>query len=383
MPARKALGSGEEEMIAEVLEYYRSLDVDPGYQGHFEQRYCQAFCEYQGGGFADAVATGTCAVYVAVAALNLPKGSDVLVSPITDPGTLSAIIMNGLVPRLVDAAPNGFNVGAQQIKERLSPSTSAMVLVHSFGQAANMDEIMPVLREAGIKLVEDCSQSHGARWRGQLVGTFGDIAAFSTMYRKAHITGGCGGVVFTKDEDLYHMALAHADRGKATWKEGFDDRNPNQFLFPALNLHTDEISCAIGLSSLNRLEDVMASRCQFVAQVADRINEVSSVCRAHEYSDGDSPFVYPVWVNSDKVCISKKEFAEALRAEGVGLNPHYEYLVSNWRYLMNYLSDNFKTLNARYALENSFCMYLNENYTENEVIDVVNALTKVEKAFVK
>ena len=97
------------------------------------------------------------------------------------------------------------------------------------------------------------SQSHGARVKGRPIGNFGDIAAFSTMYRKAHMTGGAGGVVFTNDIDLHHRALAMADRGKPSWQPDFDDRNPNQFLFPALNFHTDEISCAIGVSSLQRL----------------------------------------------------------------------------------------------------------------------------------
>lgn len=384
MPARFALGPDEEKMMEEVLSYYRKQGLDPGYQGHFEEQYCADFINYLGQpGYADAVATGTCAVYVAIAALNLPKGSEVLVSPITDPGTLSAIIMNGLVPCLVDSAPNDFNVGSEQIKERITPNTRAMVLVHSFGQAANMDEIMPVIEHAGIKLVEDCSQSHGTKWNGRQVGTFGHIAAYSTMYRKAHITGASGGLVYTRDKELYHQALAHADRGKTPWVDGFDDRNPNQFLFPALNLHTDEISCAIGMSSLKRLNDVMTSRRAFVHAFATQLEQQSEICWPHHYSPGDSPFVFPVWVNSAKISCSKTEFAEAVRAEGIGLNPHYEYLVANWPYLKPYLSDDYDTVNARNALNKSFCLYLNEHYGAQEAKDCVKAILKVSHHYKK
>src|SRR5262249_19512815 len=104
MPPRMAIGHAERAMIDEALAYYADRKVDPGYQGPYEERYCKAFAEALGGGYADAVATGTAAIYVALAALGLRRGSEVLVSPITDPGTLSAIILQGFVPRLVDSA---------------------------------------------------------------------------------------------------------------------------------------------------------------------------------------------------------------------------------------------------------------------------------------
>src|SRR6201982_906207 len=114
MPPRLALGEDERRMVLEVLDYYDERKVDPGYQGAFEKGYTDAFVEMMGGGYADAVATGPAALYVAVAALDLPKGSEVIVSPITDPGTLSAVVLNGLRPRLVDSTPDSYNVGPKQ-----------------------------------------------------------------------------------------------------------------------------------------------------------------------------------------------------------------------------------------------------------------------------
>ena len=94
MPSRKALGKEEEAKIIEAINYYKKRNMDPGYQGVFEEKYCKLFSKKMGGGYADAVATGTAAIFVSLAALNLPKNSEVLVSRITDPGTISAIIMN-------------------------------------------------------------------------------------------------------------------------------------------------------------------------------------------------------------------------------------------------------------------------------------------------
>ncbi len=95
MPVRRAIGVNERAMLLEALDYYDQRGLDPGYEGVFEQRYCKAFADLMGGGYADAVATGTASLFVAVAALGLPAGSEVLVSPVTDPGSISAIIMNG------------------------------------------------------------------------------------------------------------------------------------------------------------------------------------------------------------------------------------------------------------------------------------------------
>jgi len=180
-------------MIAECLAYYRERGEDPGYQGPFEQRYCDDFARFQGGGYADAVATGTVAVYVALAALGLSRGAEVICSPITDPGTLSAIILNGLVPRLADSSPSSFNMGVEEFRARITPEVKGVVIVHSLGRPAEIEAIVACAAVHGIRVVEDCSQAHGARVDGRPVGTFGDIAAFSTMYRKAHITGASEG----------------------------------------------------------------------------------------------------------------------------------------------------------------------------------------------
>lgn len=379
MPSRQALGETELKMIQECLAYYREHNTDPGYQGPFEKMYTDAFVAMMGGGYADAVATGTAALYVAIAALDLPKGSEVLVSPITDPGTLSAVILNGLTPRLMDSKPDSYNIGVKQFVERITPKVIGAVVVHAAGQACEIDKIVAEAQTRGIKVLEDCSQSHGAKVMGRPVGTFGDIAAFSTMYRKTHMTGASGGVVYAKNIDLFRMALAHADRGKPRWHADFDDRNPNTYLFPALNHHTDELSCAIGLASLQRLQDTIVRRQSFVSDFASMLIEESKTCRPCAWSPMDSPFFFPVIVDLEAITCTKIEFAEAIKKEGVDLNAHYQYVVAEWPYLKPYLADNFDTPNARSIRERSFNLYLNERYGEREAIDVVQAILKVER----
>jgi len=383
MPPRVALGDAEAAAIAEVLAYYREKELDPGYDGIFEKRYTDAFVKFMGGGHADAVATGTASLYIAVAALQLPAGSEVVVSPITDPGSLASITLNGLVPRLADSAPGTFNMGVEQFVARITPSVRAVMVVHSMGRAAAIEDIVREAHAREIRVIEDCSQSQGARVKGRPVGNFGDIAAFSTMYRKAHMTGASGGVVFSRDLELFNRALAYADRGKPRWRNDFDDRNPNQFLFPALNLHTDEISCAIGVASLGRLQDTILRRLAFVAEFTGRVKDRATVCTPFGYTPNDSPFVYPVMVDCERITCSKQEFAKAVLAEGIGLNPHYQYLVADWPYLKSYLADDCDTPNARTMRDRSFMLYLNENYGISEASDCTKAIVKVEKRYAR
>ena len=381
MPPRFALGEAEVKMIEEVITFYRGQLLDPGYQGSFEKMYTDAFVAMMGGGYADAVATGTSALFVALAALELPEGSEVLVSPITDPGAISAIILNRLRPRLADSTPGSYNIGAAQFRERITPQTRAAVIVHSLGQACEIEQIVAAARERDIRVVEDCSQAHAATVAGRPVGTFGDIAAFSTMYRKAHITGPSGGVVYSRDLELFRRALAYADRGKPRWRADFDDRNPGTFLFPALNHHSDEISCAIGLASLRRINDTIVRRLAFVADLSGRLSEEAGICRPYGYSPGDSPFVYPILVDVERIACPKVEFALAVQQEGIGLNPHYQYVVADWPWVKRYLADGGDTPNARAVRDRSFVLYLNENYGEREAMDVTAAIVKVEQYY--
>ena len=380
LPRRIAMGDAEVGMLEEAISAYRAGQVDPGYQGIYEKRYTDDFVAHMGGGYADAVATGTASVFIAVAALNLPRGSEVIVSPITDPGTISAIIFNGLRPRLADSRHNDYNMGASQARERLTPDVSAIVVVHSAGQAAEMDLIMDMARDKGIAVVEDCSQAHGATRMGRPVGTFGDIAAFSTMYRKIHITGGSGGVVYSNNLDLYRNALAHADRGKPRWRSDFNDRDPSGYLFPALNWNTDELSCAIGIASLRRLNDTIVRRLAFVSELAALMAEMDTMFSIYNWTPCDSPFIVPIYVDMTRARRSKTEIAKAVRAEGIDLNPHYAYVVSEWKWVLPHLADNFDTPQALDARNRSFCLYLNENYGAEEAADTAAALLKVHRA---
>ncbi len=382
LPGRFAFGDEELAAVQEVFAHYRVKGVDFGYQGHFEELYCKTFVEHLGvGGYADAVATGTGSLFVALAALQLPKGSHVIVSPITDPGTVNAIILNNLTPVLMDSMPGQYNAGPDQLRARVTPQTRAVCIVHSAGKAAPVEEMVAIAHGHGVKVLEDCSQSHGAKWNGQQIGTFGDIAAFSTMYRKNHATGGCGGVVFTRDENLYRLGRAHADRGKPFWKDGYNDKDPKQFLFPALNWNLDELSAAIGIRTIGKLDDVNARRRAFLRALAEELKARGSRCALPPIEEGDAPFFCPVFVDGARVSCPAREFGAAVGAEGISVNPHYDYVVSEWEYVRPHCADSFGTPNAVAVRDASFNLLFNENFSATEARDIATGIIKVEMSF--
>jgi len=381
MPPREAFGKSERRSLENALDHYKKKDLDPGYQGFFEERYCTLFTKFMGGGYADCVATGTAALYTAIAALQLPEGSEIIVSPITDPGTISAIILNRHVPKLADTLPGSYNMGVGELVSRITKKTSAVLVVHAAGKAAPISKIVKEANKRNLPVIEDCSQSHGAVHNGRRIGTFGTVAAFSTMYRKAHATGPTGGVVYSKSKKLYDLFRSYADRGKPYGQKNFDDRNPNQFLFPALNLHLNEISCAIGCSSFSRLKKTIQQRQKFVFALSKAIINSSNCCFPYLFTRNDSPFFFPIFVNHNRIKCKKTDFAKALLYEGIPLNPHYHYVVSDWPWVKKFLADKFIPKNALKTVHDSFNIYLNEHYGSREVRDIMGSIIKVENYF--
>lgn len=384
MPYRRQFGQAELDMVTQVFHDSWQKGVDFGFQDIYERRYTEAFCTLQGGGYADAVSSGSVAIYLAIKALDLPPGSDVIVSPVTDPGCVSAILLQGFKLVIADSEPDSFNAGPEQFEKAITERTQAAVLTHLGGHPVEMDPIRQIASRHGIRLIEDCSQAHGALYQGKRVGRFGHIAAFSTMFSKSHASGGCGGLVYTENEELYWRVRSLADRGKPFHDPNYDPKNPCEFLFPSLNYNLDELSCAIGLSTLSRLEETISRR----LEIAHLINEGLAQCKAvHPCSARPnqlpSLFFHTVQVDIDKLQCSKEEFARAIAAEGISINPHYRYVLAEWPWVRPYCVQAAQTPNAVSFRDRTFNILFHERYTEDDIADVIASIQKVERFLVE
>lgn len=370
-----------------VQNYYIKKNEDPNFQGFFEETFCKEFSEFMGGGYCDAVCSGTVAVYLSISALCLPKGSYVLISPITDPGTVNAILFNGLIPYPIDSTQFSFNISSKSVGELFSSSKlniSAVLVVHVAGEVAEIEEIANLCKSKDVKVIEDCSQAHGASVGTKKVGTFGDTSSFSLMSRKTIAVNGSAGMVYSKSKKFYRTALAMADRGKPTWKKNYDPRDPGLNLFPSLNFNLDEISSALGSIALAKIDNVIKNRRHIVTQIKKKINCHSKYFFVPYKVEGSSPFVVPVF-KRDLSCnlLRAEKFGSKLKEAGVPLNENYKFLTSSWKYLKKYVPENLNVKNAENAINNSFVLYLNENYRDSHIEIIVEKLLALEKEFDK
>jgi dTDP-4-amino-4,6-dideoxygalactose transaminase len=216
------------------------------------------FAEYCGVKHAIALANGTVALELALQALGIRPGDEVVTTCYTFLASASAIVMRGAVPVLADVDPESLNMTAESIRAVLTPKTKAIIAVHLVGNPCDMDPIMELAREHDLKVIEDCAQAHGATYKGRPVGSLGDAAAFSFCQDKIMTTGGEGGMLTTNDTLVWEMAWAFKDHGKS-YDAVFNREHPPGFRWLhesfGTNWRMTEMQAAIGRIQLQRLPE--------------------------------------------------------------------------------------------------------------------------------
>lgn len=173
------------------------------------------FAEFVGTKYSVGLNSGTDALHLALRALNIGKGDEVITTAFTFVATASAIGLAGATPVFVDINPDTFNIDANKIEAAITPKTKAIIPVHLYGQPAEMDKIMDIAKRHNLKVVEDCCQAIGAEYKGQKVGSFGDFGCFS-FYPTKNLGGmGDGGMITCNDENLYNRVIALRNHGGA------------------------------------------------------------------------------------------------------------------------------------------------------------------------
>jgi len=202
------------EEIASAVAVLSSGKVNywTGQQGREFER---EFARFTGCSHAIALANGTVALELALQALGIGPGDEVITTSRTFIASASCIVMRGATPVLADIDPASQNISPETIRPRITPRTKAIIAVHLAGWPCDMDPIMELAREHGLKVIEDCAQCHGASYKGRPVGSLGDVAAFSFCQDKIMTTGGEGGMLTTSDEQLWRKAWAFKDHGKS------------------------------------------------------------------------------------------------------------------------------------------------------------------------
>lgn len=389
-PRRRHFDKREKRAVVRLLNREIRKGGAVIYGGPEMKAYCRELASYLGGGYAAAVNSGTNAVYVALRALDLEPGSEVIVPAITDAGGTMPVALVNCVPVPADSSPGSLNTSVDQIKEVLTDRTAAILVAHLTGHSVDLDPILQLAEQRNIPVIEDCAQAHGALYKGRMVGTFGAISAFSTMFGKHHATGAQGGVVFTKDTLLFARARQIIDRGKPFGTLG----NPAN-VTASLNFNQDEISMAIGRVQLEKLPGALQARRNFATAVAKGLREVKGVSLI-----GDAPgcsgsywFLCLVLDNEQLNCTSQ-QFAAALELEGIGgVQAGYPFIPTDqpwhrdavvfgnsgmpWSLQESRRPQRFELPNAHAANQGIVRVDVHESLRTREARDLVAAVKKV------
>jgi dTDP-4-amino-4,6-dideoxygalactose transaminase len=386
---RKRHGELDKQYLCEVIDsdalfYFLGTKVF-AFQQRFAEMYNTKHCV--------ACSSGTAAVHIALGALEMPPGSEVITPAITDMGSLTGILYQGLVPVFADVDPDTLNMDPQSVRRLITGRTRAILAVHHNGLAVDMDGLLALSQESGVPIVEDCAQAYLCQYKGRLAGTMGPIGAYSLNHFK-HITCGSGGMVLTNDDRLRYVASLFLDK---CYQRGEGIRNP--FLL-APNYQMTELQGAVALAQLERLPAVVQRRNQLGTQLNARIEGLPGVTPqrvpagcTHTY------FQYLFRLDLETLGCSADEFSRALAAEGV---PNKAHLITGGRPV--YLYDIFQKRSAfpgsaypfasadtasdrRYrpgdcpvaeaAFERWITMDLHEHFTDTDIEEIALGIGKV------
>ncbi|MDO9556283.1 MAG: DegT/DnrJ/EryC1/StrS family aminotransferase [Coriobacteriia bacterium] len=237
------------------------------------------FAEYCGVSHAVALANGTVALELALHALGIGSGDDVIVPARTFIGTATAVVARGARPVVADVDRDSGNITAAAIRDALTPNTRAVIVVHLAGWPCEMDSIMALANERGLFVIEDCAQAHGARWNGKPVGTIGHVGAFSFCQDKIMTTAGEGGMLVTSDEERWRRAWEYKDHGRSMdAMERAKAEGGHEFKWVCESFGTNwrmtEVQAAIGRVQLTKLDEWIAIRRRNAAVLDSELSSV-------------------------------------------------------------------------------------------------------------
>jgi dTDP-4-amino-4,6-dideoxygalactose transaminase len=262
------------------------------------RRFEEEFAIWSGCSHAVAVANGTVALDLALRALGIGSGDEVIVTPRTFLASASCIVNAGAVPVFADIDRNSQNITADTIRRVITPRTRAVICVHLAGWPCDMDPIMALATEYGLKVIEDCAQAHGARYKGRSVGSIGHIGAWSFCQDKIMTTAGEGGMVTTNDPDLWSAMWSFKDHGKS-WEAVYERDHPPGFRWLHESFGTNwrmiEVQAAIGRIQLRRMGEWHAARLANAGKIWQVADQLAGL-RAPRPGDGIAHAAYKCYV---------------------------------------------------------------------------------------
>lgn len=307
--AHPALCGNEKKYVLECLDTGWVSSI-----GRFINLFEEQFAAYCGSDYAVACANGTCALHLALAALGVGPGDEVIVPTLTYIASANAVTYCGARPVFVDSEVRTMNLDPKLIERRITPRTKAIIAVHLYGHPADMDAILEIARRHGLAVVEDAAESHGALYKGRKTGSLGDIATFS-FYGNKIITTGEGGMVTCSNR-------AHEEKLRILRGQGMDPQHRYWFQMVGYNYRMTNVAAAIGVAQLERIGDLLEQRFDLACEYRNHLAGFQDVIQlpSEESWARHSYWAYTI-VLRERVNLSRDEIMRRLNDDGIETRP--------------------------------------------------------------
>lgn len=292
-------------------------------QGTRCEEFARKFAEFHDADYGLTLTNGTHTLEIALAALGIGPGDEVIIPAYTFIATATAVLDANAVPVIVDVDPSTYCMDPDKLEQAITDSTKAVIPVHLAGNVANMKMIIEIARKHDLLVIEDCAHAHGAVWEGRRAGSIGNIGSFSFQASKT-LTGGEGGILITNDEDLIEQCYSVSDCGRTrrvtTYTHSYDH------VRLGTNCRMTEFQAALLLSQMKRLPSQLEVRNRNALELNKSLGQIPGIRpqKRDECCTTQGYYVYMFRFDANEFAgISRDRFVETLKAEGIPVQPTY------------------------------------------------------------
>ena len=371
---------GEEE-IGSVVQTLRSGWLTTGWK---VKQFEEDFARYTGSSNAVAVNSGTAALHLALDAVGIHEGDEVIVPTMTFTATAEVVVYFKAKPVLVDCEGDTLNMDATQIESKITPNTKAIIPVHVAGQPCDMSRIMAIARQYRLKVIEDAAHALPARYDGQKVGTIGDITCFS-FYATKTIATGEGGMATTECaewSDRMRMMSLHGISKDAWNRYSSEGSWYYEVNLPGFKYNLTDIAAALGIEQLKKCDRFWQARKRIAEIYNDAFSDLLEVQIPLLRSGVQHAWhLYVIQLDLPRLRIGRNEFIELLKKENIGTSVHFIplHLHPYYRNALKHHPNDFP--NATAAFDRIISLPIYPRMTEADVQRVIAAVEKVVKGF--
>ncbi len=349
---------GEEE-IENVVEVLKSGMIA---QGPKVEEFEKKFAEWVDADYGIAVNSGTAALHVALLSCGIGKGDEVITTPFTFIASGNSIVYTGAKPVFADIDLKTYTMNPDAIEDLINENTKAILPVQLYGQSADMDRINEIAEAYGLVVIEDAAQAHGATCKGKKVGSMGDMACFS-FYPTKNMTTSEGGIITTDDPDLVETARMFRAHGARV-----------RYHHDAIgyNFRMTDISAAIGLAQLNKIDEFNDKRIENAAYLNEGLQDVEGVVTPY-CAEGSKHVYHQYTIRVEKG--NRNDWVELINESGVGTGIHYPIPLYN-QPVYGKLGIEGKCPNAELAADNVISLPVHPSLTKEDLDLVIEAVKK-------